>query len=330
MRDLLRRLSPGSNASAPTAENASPIEPSPTPRAAVASAYVEDPWDPPRRARTDMSGDDVAAGLDALEEAPRRKRFDIATVVAPVVALLGLLLVWQIAVWLEVRPVWILPGPVDVWTSLTADLGWGAAASAVWTSLSRGLVGFVLAVVLGTVVGLLVGQVRALRLAFRPLLSAMQSLPSVAWVPAAILWFGLTDMTMYAVILLGAVPSIAMGLIGGLDQTPPLLSRAGRVLGATRFQLVRHVLLPAALPAYLTGVKQGWAFSWRSLMAAEIIVRSPQLGLGLGQLLNQGRDLSDVSLVVVAVLLVLLVGIAIDIIVFSPIERAVLRRRGLA
>lgn len=291
--------------------------------------YAEDPWDTPRRGEDDLAGDDVAAGLDALEDTPQRRGVDVAAVVAPVVAALALLGLWQVLVWLEVRPVWVLPGPADVWASLTVDLGWREAFSTVWTSLSRGVLGFLLAVVLGTTLGILVGQVRLLRLAFRPLLVAMQSLPSVAWVPAAILWFGLSNATMYAVVLLGAVPSIAMGLIGGLDQTPPLLRRAGLVLGADRLQLVRHVLLPAALPAYLTGVKQGWAFAWRSLMAAEIIVRSPQLGLGLGQLLNQGRDLSDVSLVIVAVLLVLLVGILIDVLVFSPVERAVLRHRGL-
>ncbi|MDO5628135.1 MAG: ABC transporter permease [Mobilicoccus sp.] len=290
--------------------------------------FTEDPYD----ARTEdgeLAGDDVAAGLDALEADQRPRRFDPWIVLAPIIAVISLLLIWQGAVWLEVRPPWVLPGPLDVWAALTTGLGWEAAGSAVWTSLSRGLVGFVMAVAIGTLVGLLVGQVRGLRLAFKPLLVAMQSLPSVAWVPAAILWFGLTDTTMYAVILLGAVPSIAMGLIGGIDQTPPLLTRAGRVLGANRLQLIRHVLLPAALPTYLTGIKQGWAFSWRSLMAAEIIVRSPQLGLGLGHLLNQGRDLSDVSLVMVAVLLVLIVGIVMDVLVFSPLEKHVLRRRGL-
>ncbi|MCE1180121.1 MAG: ABC transporter permease subunit [Micrococcales bacterium] len=158
----------------------------------------------------------------------------------------------------------------------------------------------------------------------------MQALPSVAWVPAAIVWFQLSSATIYAVILLGAVPSVAMGLISGIDQTPPLLRSVGRVLGADRWQMIRHVLLPAALPTLIAGIKQGWAFSWRSLMAAEIIVHSPRLGTGLGQLLNQGRDLQDMSLVFGSVLLVLLVGITVELVLFAPLERRVLRQRGLA
>lgn len=290
---------------------------------------LEDPWNPPPPVG-ELDGADVGAGLDALEDEPRRTvPFDVSAVVAPIVAVLVLLGLWQVLVWAQVRPIWVLPGPLDVWTAFTQELGWGEAVRAAWTSLSRGVVGFIVSVVLGTIVGVVIGQVPILRKALRPLLSAMQSLPSVAWVPAAILWFGLSNATMYAVILLGAVPSVAMGLISGLDQTPPLLIRAGRVLGAGRWDMIRHVLLPAALPTYLAGTKQGWAFAWRSLMAAEIIVSSPKLGVGLGQLLNQGRDLSDVSLVVVAIVLVLIVGIAVDTLFFSPLERHVLRRRGL-
>jgi len=299
---------------------------------ALAHGYValEDPWSPPAIAPAGGGHDDVGAGLDALEAHDHRPGRDWAAVLAPLGAVVILLALWQGLVLAQVKPPWVLPGPADVWHALTTDLGWGGALSASWISLSRGASGFVMAVVLGSALGLLIGEVRLLRKAFRPLLTAVQALPSVAWVPAAILWFGLTNATMYAVILLGSVPSIAMGLISGLDQTPPSLVRAGRVLGAGRLQQARHVLLPAALPTYVTGLKQGWAFAWRSLMAAEIIVHSPRLGAGLGQLLNEGRDLSDISLVMVAILLVLCVGMAVELLVFAPLERAVLTRRGLA
>ena len=152
------------------------------------------------------------------------------------------------------------------------------------------LLGFLASVVIGTPLGLLVARVKPVRAAIGPILSGLQSLPSVAWVPAAIIWFGLNDATIYAVVLLGAVPSIANGLVSGIDQVPPLFLRVGRTLGATGLRGVRHVLLPAALPGYLAGLKQGWAFSWRSLMAAEIIATSPDLGVGLGQLLENARD----------------------------------------
>ncbi|MFF8259182.1 ABC transporter permease, partial [Streptomyces virginiae] len=128
---------------------------------------------------------------------------------------------------------------------------------------------------------------------------------------------------------LGAVPSIANGLVSGIDQIPPLFLRAGRTLGATGLKGVWHVVVPASLPGYLAGLKQGWAFSWRSLMAAEIIASSPDLGLGLGQLLENGRNNIDLPGVFLAIILILVVGIAIDLLIFSPLERYVLRSRGL-
>jgi NitT/TauT family transport system permease protein len=144
------------------------------------------------------------------------------------------------------------------------------------------------------------------------------------------LWFGLGPGAIYFVILLGAIPSIANGTIAGLDQVPPLFSRVGRVLGARGLTLARLVLMPAAVPTYLAGLKQGWAFSWRSLMAAELISQSPRLGTGLGQLLDQGRFLADNAQVVASILLILFVGIVIELGIFAPIERRVLRDRGLA
>ena len=164
----------------------------------------------------------------------------------------------------------------------------------------------------------------------RPLLTGLQSLPSVSWVPMAVLWFGLTNGAIYAVVLLGAVPSIANGLLSGMDQVPPLLTRVGKVLGLGQFALIKDVLIPASLPGYLSGLRQGWAFSWRSLMAAELIATSSKLGLGLGQLMEQGRDLLDPPTMYTALILIFIVGIGIELIFFRPVERAILRARGLA
>jgi NitT/TauT family transport system permease protein len=147
----------------------------------------------------------------------------------------------------------------------------------------------------------------------------------VAWVPAAIIWFGLSNAAIYTVVLLGAVPSIANGLLSGMKQVPPLFDRVGRVLGLSSLARTRYVLLPAALPGYLGGLRQGWAFAWRSLMAAELITYSP----ALGQLLNLGRELSQMSLVITSITLILVVGVAIELLLFAPLERRVLNRRGL-
>ncbi|MEU3773464.1 ABC transporter permease [Streptomyces sp. NPDC032472] len=279
----------------------------------------------------DLAG--VEAGLDALDAIQvRRTPFSQLLrekVLPPLAAVALVLAVWQGVYAAGVLPSYKFPGPGGVWASFT-DLWYrGETLSVIWTSVSRGLFGFLVSLAVGTPVGLLVARVRPLRTAVGPILSGLQSLPSVAWVPAAVIWLGINGSALYAVILLGAVPSIANGLISGIDQVPRLYLQAGRTMGATGLRGTRHVLLPAALPGYLAGLKQGWAFSWRSLMAAELIASSPDLGLGLGQLLENGRVASDMARVELAILLILAVGVVIDLLVFSPIERRVLRGRGL-
>ncbi|MEU9331614.1 ABC transporter permease [Streptomyces sp. NPDC048290] len=284
------------------------------------------------RDRHDLAG--VEAGLDALDtvqtgRTPWRTTL-VQKVVPPVVAILLVVAVWQALISFGVvdDPT-KLPSPGDVWGEVENAWLQGELLGYIWTSVSRGLLGFLLALAIGTPLGLLVARVRFVRAAIGPILSGLQSLPSVAWVPPAVIWLGLNNQMMYAVILLGAVPSIANGLVSGVDQVPPLFLRAGRTMGATGLRGTWHIVMPAALPGYLAGLKQGWAFSWRSLMAAEIIASSPDLGVGLGQLLENGRNTSSMSMVFLAILLILVVGIAIDLLIFSPLERRVLRGRGL-
>jgi NitT/TauT family transport system permease protein len=276
---------------------------------------------------------ELERGLGALEEVPAEQRSRTRTVLAnlgpPLVAVLAVLLVWQILIWAEIKPRYTFPSPLDVGSTLVDQWRDGTLPEAIWLSLSRGALGFLASVAIGTPLGLIVARVKPLRTALAPVLSGLQSLPSVAWVPAGILWFGLSPATIYFVVLLGAVPSIANGTISGIDQVPPLYLRVGRVLGARGLRAARYVIMPAALPGYLGGLKQGWAFSWRSLMAAELITQSPRLGTGLGQLLDTGRELFDVSLVFGMIIMILVVGVAVDRILFSPLERGVLRRRGL-
>ncbi|MEV0786417.1 ABC transporter permease [Streptomyces sp. NPDC050423] len=285
----------------------------------------------PGDAARDMAG--LEAGLDALDavrvtRTPVRQVL-VQKVLPPVVAVALVLIIWQILIWAKVTDDYKLPSPALVWDEVSNAWAQGTLLGYIWTSVSRGLLGFLLALVIGTPLGLLVSRVKVIRAAIGPVLSGLQSLPSVAWVPPAVIWLGLDDRMMYAVILLGAVPSIANGLVAGVDQIPPLHLRAGQTLGATGLRGTWHIVLPASLPGYLAGLKQGWAFSWRSLMAAEIIASSPDLGVGLGQLLEQGRETSSMSMVFLAIFLILIVGIAIDLLIFSPLERWVLRSRGL-
>jgi NitT/TauT family transport system permease protein len=276
----------------------------------------------------------IEAGLDALEtSASARTPFSQTfknKILPPIVAVVAVVVVWQGLISLNIvtNPS-KLPPPADVWAEVEDQWLKGTLFSYIWGSVSRGLLGFLLALAIGTPLGLLVARVKFVRAAIGPILSGLQSLPSVAWVPPAVIWLGLNNSVMFTVILLGAVPSIANGLVSGVDQVPPLFLRAGRTLGATGLRGTWHIVMPAALPGYVAGLKQGWAFSWRSLMAAEIIAQSPDMGMGLGQMLEVGRTNSSMAMVFLAILLILFVGIAIDLLIFSPLERWVLRDRGL-
>lgn len=278
----------------------------------------------------------VEAGLDALDTPPepepsKSRARRIAAAALPPIGILAIVIgiwqaLWAAAFWSEVQ----LPAPLTVGDELWSRIIDGEAVGFVWTSVHRAVLGFLIAIVIATPLGLLVAKVRVVRSAIGPFLSGLQSLPSVAWVPAAVLWFGVTPTAMYAVLLLGSVPSIANGLVAGVDHIPPILPRVGKVMGAGRLAASRHILLPAALPGYLAGLKQGWAFSWRSLMAAEIIATSPLLGKGLGAYLDDGRTMSEMPTVISAIVLILLVGVGIELLVFRPLERSVLRTRGLS
>jgi len=274
----------------------------------------------------------VEAGLDALDlvvtSRPTFRQTFVNKIFPPIVALAVVMVVWFILTPIVDDPS-KLPSPGAVGAEFKDAWLQGNLLGYIWTSVSRGLLGFFFALLIGTPLGLVVARVKFVRAAIGPILSGLQSLPSVAWVPPAVIWLGLNNSMMYTVILLGAVPSIANGLVSGVDQVPPLFLRAGRTMGATGIKGIWHVTLPAALPGYVAGLKQGWAFSWRSLMAAEIIANFPDLGVGLGQLLENGRTASDMAMVFEAIVLILFVGIAIDLLLFSPLERWVLRSRGL-
>ncbi len=276
---------------------------------------------------------DLEQGLDRLQSEQRvttpRTRDILSKALPPIVLLLVLIAAWQAYVLIAQPRPDIIPGPAQVIGAFGEAWSSGRLQEAVLTSLERGVLGFAIAVVVGTPIGLLLAEWRFLRRAAGPLISGLQVLPSVAWVPAAIIWFGLSDATVYFVILMGAIPSIVNGLLAGIDQVPPQLHRVGTVLGASRWQTATRIVLPAALPGYLAGIKQGWAFSWRSLMAAEIITIGGSIGFGLGTMLQQSRELADLSGVLSTIILILAIGILIELVFFGPLERRMLRRRGL-
>ena len=168
---------------------------------------------------------------------------------------------------------YVLKGPGPVFANLWDQAVHGNLWSIIGATLQSAVVGYALALVIGTVLGLLVSRIPPLRAAVGSIITGLQTMPSIAWVPFAIIIFGENSSAILFVVILGAAPSIANGLITGVDYTPPLLLRAGRTMGLRGFALYRFLILPASLPAYVAGMKQGWAFAWRSLMAGELVVQ---------------------------------------------------------
>lgn len=235
---------------------------------------------------------------------------------------------WQTLVWSGWRPDYVLPGPATVLHRLLNDLHDRLFLRAIGITMQRALLGYAIALVIGVSVGLLVARAPLLRAAVGSLLTGLQSMPSVAWFPLAILLFKLSESAILFVVVLGAAPSVANGVIAGVDHIPPLLLRAGRALDARGPALYRHVILPAALPGFLAGLKQGWAFAWRSLMAGELLViiaNRPSLGVRL----QYAREFSDAEGLLAAMIVTLAIGILVDSLVFGRLEHTIRERRGL-
>ena len=273
------------------------------------------------------------AGLDQLELAtPQQAKRHLAAKAwaaawPKLLALVLALAIWQL-IYLSGFKSAILPGPAttltDLWHQLHGALLW----TAIGTTLRRAVIGFALALVIGTVVGALVSRIRPLRAAVGSLITALQTLPSIVWVPFAIILFGANTSAILFVIVMTAAPAIANGLIAGADFLPPLLLRAGKTMGLRRVSLYRHVIMPATLPAYVNGLKQGWVFGWHGLIAAEIVViilGQPSLGV----LLSNDQDQADMAGAIAIILVILVIGIVVDML-FNLVNGRIRRRWGVA
>lgn len=277
-----------------------------------------------------MATDALTPVVDVLPEPKKDSFFSKAWAWSwpKALAIVIVLGAWQIVVWSGWRPEYVLPGPVETLQTfgqmLTGERFWSSLA----TTLTRSISGFALALLIGTAIGILTARITPLRLAVGSLITGLQTMPSIAWFPLAILLFGINESAIMFVVVLGAAPSIANGVITGIDNVPPSYWRLGKVLGAGPVAMYRDIILPAALPTYVGGLTQGWAFAWRSLMAGELLViiaEKPSLGSSL----EFYRQLSKTPELLATMLAILIIGMLVDG-VFSSAARKLRERRGLA
>jgi NitT/TauT family transport system permease protein len=235
---------------------------------------------------------------------------------------------WQFLIWIEWKPVYVFPAPSTVFSELGTLLGTSRFWDSVATTVQRAAFGYLAALLIGSAIGVVVSRSRTLRMAVGSLITGLQTMPSIAWFPFAIVVFGIQNKAIYFVVVLGAAPSIANGIISGIDHVPPTFVRLGKVLGANSFSLYRHIVLPAALPSYVAGLSQGWAFAWRSLMAGELLVIVAG-AVSIGGSLDGARAQVRMDQVMAWMIVILIIGMIADTI-FTSTSRAIRRRRGLA
>lgn len=249
----------------------------------------------------------------------------LAGLTRKLVALLLALGLWQLAVSLHIWPPMLVPSPREVASSLVLGFRDLSIPVGIGASMLRMVIGYGIAVLIGLPLGMAVARYRTMRDTVGSAALGLQTLPSVCWLPLALLWFGLTEKAIIFVVIMGATFCVTTAVQDGIRNASPLLVKAGHNLGAHGLRLQWTVVFPAALPTIVTGLKLGWSFAWRSLMAGELLYSEK----GLGRILMMGRDLGDMAQVMAAILVILVLGLLVARLVFEPLEQGIARRYGL-
>ncbi len=255
----------------------------------------------------------------------RRKLPSLRSVLVPILFVLFLLLVWELIVRAGIWPRYVLPSPLTVFARVWEGLKDGSIPVAVGQSMKRVAIGYAISVVLGVSLGIAIARFRLLEESVGVLVSGLGALPSIVWLPLALIWFGLNDNAIIFVVILGSLLAVTQATSDGVKNIPTLYFRTARNLGATGLTMYFRVVFPAALPQVITGMKLGWQFAWRSLMAGELIFVTP----GIGHLLDVGRNFNDAAQVIAVMVVIVTLGLAVDKLLFARLERWVRFRWGL-
>jgi NitT/TauT family transport system permease protein len=243
---------------------------------------------------------------------------------------LVLIVIWESAykIGVDYLALWkpyVFPSPVDVFKTLLDLIRDNTLAVAVLASTKRIVIGYAISIAIGTVIGLTIVRYKFLDENVSALILGLQTLPSICWLPFAILWYGLNESAIIFVIAVGSAFAVAIAIESGIKNVNPLFIRAAKTMGASGLKIYWNVIIPASLPSVISGLKQGWSFAWRALMAGEMLSATK----GLGHVLVVGRDLADISQVVAVMIVIVILGVAVDKLVFGRIELGIRQRWGL-
>lgn len=260
----------------------------------------------------------------------QKRNLILTGILSKILFYVGLIVLWELAYqigvnWLSIWKPYSFPSPLNVIRSIVFLTSNQTLPIAIATSMKRILIGYTISVLIGSIIGMLIVTFKYLDENLSPLILGLQTLPSICWLPFAILWFGLNENAITFVIAIGSTFAIAMAIESGIKNVNPLYIRAGRTMGAKGLTLYRKIILPAALPNIVTGLKQAWSFAWRALMAGEMLTATR----GLGQVLMWGRDLADISQVMAVMIVIIVIGLLVDKLVFATAEKNIRYKWGL-
>ena len=241
-----------------------------------------------------------------------------------------LIIIWEVVyrVGVEYLQIWkpyMFPSPITVIKTLFDLIKDNTLGVAILASMKRIIVGYSISLLIGVAIGLTIVRFKYLDENLSPVILGLQTLPSICWLPFAILWFGLNESAIIFVITIGSTFAISLAIVSGIKNVNPLYLRAAKTMGASGFNVYKNVTIPASLPSVISGMKQGWSFAWRALMAAELL--SPKNGLGYA--LTIGRDLQSMDQVVGVMIIIIAIGLLIDKLIFGRLEYSIRYRWGL-
>lgn len=264
--------------------------------------------------------------MDTPPNSKKEIRFNIKDLLSIVTFLIVFLIIWQIVYSLEIWPPVSLPSPAMVAQSFADLVSDGTLIESIAVSLWRLFIGFVISVVIGGCVGLVMLRFKQFGKTMSSFALGLQSFPSIAWVPFAILLIGFNDFAILFVIVMNSVFSVMNSTYSGIRNIPPIYIHAARNMGASGFLLFRHVMIPAAAPSLIMGLRQTWSFAWHALIGAEMLITT---GLGLGYILSIGREFSNMSQIIATMIVIFVIGLLFDRFVFSKLEEKVRQKWGL-
>lgn len=241
-----------------------------------------------------------------------------------------MLVIWELIYklnveYFEIWKAYSFPSPIDVCKTLINLVSDSTLGIAVLVSLKRVIMGYAISILIGLFLGLFIVKFKYIDENLTPIILGLQTLPSICWLPFAILWYGLNESSIIFVIIIGSVFSIAIAVESSIKNINPIYIKAARTLGAKGWKIYSDVILPASLPGIVSGLKQGWSFAWRALMAGEMLSATT----GLGQILMMGRDLADISQVMAVMLVIIALGLIVEKFIFGKIETSVRHRWGM-